>query len=322
VRGPEQDRWMGRFQQEHENLVAALGWCCEGRLDAQHGLRLATATGYYWGWNSVELGYRLILAVLEHDHTAADSPAREGTLRALARLSLFRGRYEESLSFAEQALAAARRLGAPGPVAWALSAVGSALSSLGRTESALSADEGALELARRLDDGVLLFTVLNNIASARHRTGELEAAERFYREALEAARKHAGRVGSVIVLDNLIRVLVARGDLEVARRFAAECLPLARQTKVSVDLLDATVGLAVRLGEHALAARFWGASDQQLLAWGYRHEPGELEHLSPLLASARRSLGDAAYEAAEASGRAAEFDRVMLELEAWLGREA
>ena len=63
-------------------------------LRFQNGLRLAAATGYYWGWNSVELGYRLTMAVLEHDRTAADTPAREGTLRALARLSMFRGRYE------------------------------------------------------------------------------------------------------------------------------------------------------------------------------------------------------------------------------------
>ena len=186
------------------------------------------------------------MAVLEHDHAAADTPAREGTLRALARLSMFRGRYEESLSFAQQALAAARRLGAPGPLAWALNAVGSALSILGRAESALQANEDALELARRLGDGVLMFTVLNSIASSRHRAGELDAAERCYREALELARQHAGRVGIVIVLDNLIRVLVARGELDEARRFAIECLPLARDEKVSVDLLEATrrAGLA------------------------------------------------------------------------------
>ena len=113
---------------------------------------------------------------------------------------------------------------------------------------------------------------------------------------------HAGRVGIVIVLDNLIRLLVARGELDEARHFAIECLPLARHEKVAVDLLDATVGLASRLGEHAMAARFWGAADQQLLAWGYRHEPGELEHLAPLLASSRRALGDAAFAAAEAAG--------------------
>ncbi|MCK7493462.1 MAG: hypothetical protein MZW92_20360 [Comamonadaceae bacterium] len=81
VRGRDQDLWMGRFKQEHENLVAAMTWCCEGGLDPQAGLCLAAATGYYWGWNSVELGDRLTRAVLAHDGVAPATAAREGTLR-------------------------------------------------------------------------------------------------------------------------------------------------------------------------------------------------------------------------------------------------
>ncbi len=320
VRGPDQDMWMSRFKQEHENLIVALTWCIEGALDPQAGLRLAAATGYYWGWNSVELGYRLSRAVLEHDRAAANTPARDGTLRALARMSEFRGRYEESLSFAQQALAAARQRGAPRALAWSLNAVGSALSTLGCSEAALQTQEEALELARSLDDGVLMFSLLNNIASYQHRAGQLDAAERCYREGLDVAQQHAGRVGNVVVLDNLIRVLVARGELDQARHFAIECLPLARREKVSVDLLDATVGLASRRGEHAIAARFWGASDQHLQNWGYRHEPGELEHITPLLESSRRALGDAAFEAAEAAGRTLDIEAAMLELEHWLER--
>lgn len=322
VRGPGQDAWMSRFKQEHDNLVVALTWCCEGPLDPQAGLRLAAATGYYWGWNSVELGYRLARAALEHDRDAVITPAREGTLRTLARLSEFLGRYEESLSFARQALAAAQQLGAPHALAWALNALGSALGTLGRNDEALRAMDDALELAGHLGDGVLMFTLLNNIASSRHRAGQLEAAEHAYREALGFARRAAGRVGNVIVLDNLIRVLVARGELDQARQFAIECLPLARHEKVIVDLLDATVGLASRLGDHAIAARFWGASNQQLLAWGYRHEPGEIEHIAPLLARCRQALGDAGFEAAEAGGRALDFADAIVELEQWLQRAA
>lgn len=318
VRGPEQDLWMSRFKQEHENLVAAFDWCCEGALDPQAGLRLAAATGYYWGWNSVELGDRLARAARAHDRAALATPAREGTLRALARIGAFRGRHEEALGFAQQALALARQLGAPLGLAWALNAVGSALEALGRFEPALRAKEEALALARELDDGVLLFTLLNNIASHQQRAGQLDVAERCYREALGLARRHAGRVGNVVVLDNLIRTLVARGELDEARQFAVECLPLAGREKVGVDLLDAVVGLASRRGEHALAARFWGASDRQLLAWGYRHEPGEIEHLAPLLAHSRRELGDPAFAAAEAAGRALSFEQAMLELAQWL----
>jgi len=318
VRGPEQDLWMSRFKQEQENLVVALTWCCEGPLDPQAGLRLAAATGYYWGWNSVELGHRLVRAAFEHDGTAAATPAREGTLRALARLSEFLGRYEEALAYAQQALAVARQLGAPPAMAWSLNAVGSALATLGRSEEALQAKQEALELAGRLGDGVLTFTLLNNIASTRHQAGDLVAAERCYREALAHARQHVGRVGQVVVLDNLIRVLVARGELDEARQLAIECLPLARHEKVGVDLLEATVGLASRRGEHVLAARFWGASDRQLQAWGYRHEPGELAHLMPLLETTSRALGDAAFDAAQAAGRALRFEEALTELEQWL----
>ena len=321
VRGPEQDLWVSRFKLEHENLMAALTWCCEGPVDAQAGLRLAAATGFYWGWNSVELGYRLMRAALEHDEAAANTPARQDTLRLLARMSNFRGRYAEALDFGQQALAAARQLGGPRELARALNAVGTALANLGRGEPAIEALEEALALARPLDDGVLTFTVLNNIASSRHRAGELEVAERCSREALALARLQVGRVGIVILLDNLIRVLVSFGKLDQARQFALECLPLARHEKVAVDLLDATVGLASRRGDHAVAARFWGVSGRQLQDWGYRHEPGELEHVGPLLEASRQALGHAAFEAAQSAGRALDIDAAMLELQHWLERE-
>jgi len=320
VRGPEQDLWMGRFKQEHENLVIALTWCGEGPLDPQAGLRLAAATGYYWGWNRVELGYRLSRAVLAKDRAAADTPAREACLLALSRLSIFRGRYDESLSFAQQALATARQRAVPLPLARALGAVGSALGILGRADDTVQIHEEAIDLTRQTGDDVLMFSLLNNMASTHHGAGRLDAAERCYREALALARARAGRVGIVVVLDNLIRVLVSRGELAQAQQFAIECLPLARHEKVGVDLLAASVGLASRLGEHHAAARFWGAADQTLKDWGYRQEPAEIEHTAPLIANSRRQIGDTAFEAAQVAGRALKLDVALFELEQWLQR--
>jgi len=318
VRGPEQDAWMSRFKQEHENLVAGLTWCYEGPLDPQSGLRLVAATGYYWCWNSAELGYRLARAALEHDVAAGTTPAHEGTLRALARLCGFLGRYEEALTFAQQALAVARQLRAPHTPAWALDALGGALSNLGRLEEALRAQEEASELAGSVDDGVLRFTLLNNMGVIQDDAGHIDAAESCYREALGLARRHVGRVGQVVLLDNLIRLLVARGELDQARQFAIECLPLARNEKVSLDLLHATVGLAARCGEHALAARLWGATDQQFRASGYRQVPKDLKNSMRWLENSRQALGDATFDTAEAAGRALDYEAVMVELEQWL----
>jgi len=85
-----------------------------------------------------------------------------------------------------------------------------------------------------------------------------------------------------------------------------------------VDLLEASVGLASCLGEHERATRFWGAADRTLRAWGYRHQPVDIEHTAPLIATSRRALGDSAFEAAEVAGRALDFEAAMLELQHWL----
>jgi len=322
ARGPEQDAWIGRLRQEHENLIAALTWCNEDPVDPQSGLRLAAATNFYWIWNGVEQGHRLTRAVLDRDLAAADTPAREGSLRAMAKLGLYGGRYDEALSYAQQSLATARRIGAPRPIVLALDELGSALNTVGRVDEALQHQEQALELARDLGDARLISALLNNIAESRRSAGQLDVAERCYRESLELSRTHGGRLGIVVVLNNLIRVLVARGSADQARRFAIECLPLVRDEKVGVDLLEATVGLASCLGAHEMAARFRGVADQKLREWGYQHQPVDVEHTAPLIAASRRALGDAAFEAAEAAGRALDFEVAMLELRHWLERDA
>jgi len=322
VRGPEQDAWMGRFRQEHENLIAALEWCSEGPVDPQSGLRLAAATNFYWIWNGVEQGYRLTLAVLEADAAAADTPARVGALCAAAHLSLFRGRYDESLDHALAALAAARRIGEPQTLAQALDQAGSALNTRGRIDEALQCHEEALVLTRQLGDARRLSRLLNGLAESRRSAGQLDPSEQHYREALAVAREQGDRLGVVVTLNNLIRVQVAKGRPDLARPMARECLPLVRGQKVGVDLLEASVGLAACLAEHETAARLWGAADQTLRAWGYRHQPVDIEHTAPWIASSRLALGDAAFTAAEAEGRRLDFDAAMLELQQWLERAA
>jgi non-specific serine/threonine protein kinase len=318
VRGPEQDRWIAQFRQEHENLVAALGWCCEGPVDPAVGLRLAAATGYYWLWNSVESGHGLLRAALAHDGAATDSVARVETLNALARLSLFRGRYDESLRDAQEALAIARRLGAPRPLAQALDNLGSALNTLARIDEALIHHSEALEVARPLDDGLLTGMLLNNLAEARRNAGQLDAAEHCYHEALQLARRHGGRVTIVVLLNNLVRVLVALDRPDQARSVAIEGLALVGDEKVGVDLLEATVGLAASLGDCKRAVRTWACVGQTMREWGYRHQTTDTDHTAAWIDRCRRQLGDAAFTEAAAAGQAQPYAAALRDLAAWL----
>jgi hypothetical protein len=77
-------------------------------------------------------------------------------------------------------------------------------------------------------------------------------------------------------------------------------------------------GLASSRGEHALAARFWGASGARFSAAGYARPISDQAQLEQLSAATRKALGDAAYESAEAAGRALAVDAAMRELGQWL----
>jgi predicted ATPase/DNA-binding winged helix-turn-helix (wHTH) protein len=137
--GPEQGVWLERFRIEHENLIAALAWCGQGMGDPHAGLRLAAATTFYWIWNGVELGQRLALAVLERGQPPADTLARAQTLDGIARLSLNLGRYQEAHGYAQQAVAAARRIGGPRPLAPALQILSAASTILGNLDGRAAA---------------------------------------------------------------------------------------------------------------------------------------------------------------------------------------
>jgi hypothetical protein len=83
-----------------------------------------------------------------------------------------------------------------------------------------------------------------------------------------------------------------------------------------------SAGLASRRGEHAMAARLWGATTQRYIDAGYRRPPEDEAQLLQLSAQSRQALGSADFEAAQAGGRQLEVDAAMAELRQWLARSA
>jgi hypothetical protein len=84
--------------------------------------------------------------------------------------------------------------------------------------------------------------------------------------------------------------------------------------------LDLASGLAAAYGEWVASARFYGASQAALQRMGARREPVDEEFLAPLLAKARRSIGEKPFAAAEAEGIGIPYDEAMAETRAWLAR--
>lgn len=325
LRGPQQSSWMARLHEEHENLVLAMAWSAREQAtdDPQHGLRLADATAWYWLFNEVELGCRLLLAALARDHGRVDSAVRCRTLLKLSAMYMHRGRGEEGLPHAREALAIARRQGQLECQAMALNGIGACLGNADTDEEAASLRcfEQARDLAEAAACAQPLASALNNIATIEFRQGKLASAEGGFRQALHLGRAQGDIRSTLIFLHNLIRVLVAARKHEDGRACAVEAELLLRgvgEDVLKLELLEVSAGLASIRGEHERAARFWGVATQRFTEAGYRRPTEDQTQLEGLSAGTRRVLGDAAFERAEAGGRALDLDAAMRELRLWL----
>jgi predicted ATPase/DNA-binding winged helix-turn-helix (wHTH) protein len=326
VRGAQQSAWLARLREEHENLVAALAWCgrAQASVDPQHGLRLAAATARYWLYNEVQLGCSLARAVLQRDAAGADSPARCETLLVLAMLESHRGHGDEGLPHAREGLAMALRLGSVEWQATALNSIGLCLSDIDEPAS-LRHFERARDLAAANGCKAPLDAALNNIAMADFGAGRLDAAEQGLRRALELTRARGDIRAALLSLHNLVRVLVVAGEADAAQACAVESEALLRgvgEDLPKLELLEVAAGLAALRGEHALAARLWGATGRRIVDAGYGRYAEDEAYVERMSGRARQALGDEAYAQAEASGRSLDVPSAMLELRRWLGSGA
>lgn len=327
LRGPQQSLWMARLRAEQENLVAAMTWCAQQRapVDPQFGLRLAAATGRYWVFHDIDLGRRLAEGALQRDRDAADSVARVDTLLGLASMCMHSGRGEEGLPQAQAALAAAERLASTERQAMALVAIGSCLGREGEEDEALQYYARALDLAQSGGHAVPLAAALNNIANIEVRRGQPDSAVPRYRQALHLSRARGDVRAALIELHNLVRALVWARRNEEAHACAVEAELLLRgvgESVLKLELIEVCAGLASSRGEHEFAARLWGAAVQRFADAGYRRPLVDDMLLVQWSAATRQALGDAAFDRAEAAGRALDLDAAMLELRRWLERNA
>jgi len=323
LRGPEQSLWMARLREEHENLVVAMTWCAQEQapMDPACGVRLAAATSRYWLFNEVELGCRLALDALRRDRAAADSTARFQACMGLASMYMHRGRGDAGLPLAQEALGAAERLGNVEWQAMALNGIGTCLSEQAEQAARLRYFEQARDLAQAGGCAVPLASALNNIATIEFALGRLESAERGFRQSLHLSRARGDVRSALFPLHNLIRVLVAAHKAEPAHASCVEAELLLRgigESILKLELLEVAAGLASIRGEHEVAARLWGASRQRFTDAGYRRPTVDEEQLARLSAISREALEGAAFDRAEAAGRALDPEAAMLVLRQWL----
>ncbi len=238
------------------------------------------------------------------DRLAADAAA----IRAFVLVR--QGRQAAALPLIAQTLELARRLGDPHLTARLLSARSYAVDLEGDHETAAADAAESLQLFRHAGDRREVGTMLGNLGYAEMSLGELDRARGHLRESLGIARELDDSYGVVYVTFNLGLAEYLTGSPGAAGALFAESFDLASRVQMHSGTAYALMGLAMAGSgaDPVRAARLHGAADEALAALGET-----LESLEARLRDADRErlrgvMGDAAFDAEYAAGRAMPSD--------------
>jgi non-specific serine/threonine protein kinase len=322
--GAGQAEWVRRLGREHDNLRAALGWLRD-RGEVESAVRLTVAIGRFWFFRGhYEEGGRWLESLLASPGAVAPALRVRAVSRA-GMLAWMRGDAPRLRQLAEEALALARAAGDDvegGALAWQLRAFASLLE--GQLDRAAEYADHAVAAARQAGVRGRLGPTLFVQGNAFLMKGDLERAHAAAAEALELFRAQGDEGGQAMCLEIIGEVACRQGDAVGGRRQAETALALFQRledpTGLAVSLL-LLAGVSALEGQFARAGRLFGFADSMV---------GHSETLSGMtqpsvdapLRSAQEMLGEEAWAAAIAAGRAFSLEAAVAEARHEESREA
>jgi tetratricopeptide (TPR) repeat protein len=324
---PERTARLTRLEPDLDNVRAALAWCNEAAEEssdsdaAEAGLCLANALDWLW----MRFGYPMedsssIERALVRD-SAASAPLRARAFLRAAQLARSRGRSESAMSYLqsaqqgyEEVLTLARSEGDRSGAANAVLALAIVAYEVGDMEAAWSYGLEARQRRAELGDRsgiVQSLAVLCDIAQAR---GDSGAVRTLLEERLALARE-LGASGLLIhVLGGMGHRMRDEGDYARSRTLYQESLVLRRELGDRIALAQSLEDLAVlagREGHAERAIRLLGAGEAFCETMGARPPVAVVSEYERTVAEGRAALGEAAFAAVWAEGRAMSLEQAV-----------
>jgi predicted ATPase/class 3 adenylate cyclase len=318
VGGPEQGAWFDRLAAEHDNLRAALRWMVEAG-DAEAGLRLCSSlAGFWYTCGYAGEGRAWLAEVLALPAAGAPTVARGQALAVAAMLAW----HQDDLAAARAAcLEAVPILRAGDDTGW----LANVLATLGRVTLA-QRDYAAAQrilveaevVGRASDEPWVVCVALHVRGQLAFYQGEYQRARALQEEALVLGQTIGlgpGRDGTA--LNWLGHIAVAEGDYVAARACYRESLAARQANPFFTMGLAITLGgfcnLAAARGAHTRAARLAGAAARLCEADGVPPRRVQEAGIDARLAASRHAIGEEAFAAAWAEGRALTRDEAVAE---------
>ena len=262
--GEDQESWLNEGDAERENIVAAIQWGFEHRIDPDLALRMCTAFCRYWHVRG------LFFEGIEHTLKAVSRvPGRQDAMKlhALNRAGLLLaaiGDWERSQVAYKHAFALAEFIGNEPMQGAIMCNLGATLRDLGKLDEARLALEEAVQLCRAIGDERRLTSALCNLAATMLDLGELEVARHGLEQLDKALSENPDSYALAAVLCNW-------GDYYRANHrhaMAAEAYERAYWAYVKLhdprslaQVLRMVGELALSREEYKAAARLFGAAE-------------------------------------------------------------
>jgi predicted ATPase/DNA-binding SARP family transcriptional activator/DNA-binding CsgD family transcriptional regulator/Tfp pilus assembly protein PilF len=342
--GPRQAAWLDRLETEHDNLRTSLSWALEREIglgcrmagalcrfwhtrgylsEGRRYLEVAARSDVVpasvrakvldgLGWIAEPQGdyERARVAYEESLELYRRSNDRRGvanTLGDLGSLALDRGDYEQATALLEESLTLHRELGSKEEVVGVLNDLGVLASAKGDREQSISFFREALALSRESGNVRRNATSLGNLGITMLVHGDTEQATVLLEESLELFQEIGDSSNIAIGLMYSALAALAQGDHELVKALSKESLELLQKAEDKQhipDCLEIMAGGAGAQGRAQRAARLWGAAEAMREDIGVPLQPEDRKLLDPYLATARSSLGEVAWQATLAQGRA------------------
>lgn len=235
-------------------------------------------------------------------------------LARLAHFLIFLGAYDRAAAVCREGLRLARQSGAHRAIGSALLSTGDLAFCRGDYTSALVAFEEHLALNRHQADPNRLGAMLSYVGIAARELGEYARAEEALDESVRAFRQLGGNHGGAVALRDLGLTVQRRGDEQRAARLLVESLELSYKLMARWNIYECLYELglvAAGRNDCTTAARLYGAAEALRSSMQTTLRVSQQERYEPAMALVRDDLGDTAFAAALAEGRAMPLEATL-----------
>ncbi len=307
MRGQRHEPWLEQLETEHDNFRAALEWSETEENDAEATLRLVGALHWFWfrhdHWDEARGWLERALA------RGADAPpsALPRALLAATHFAWRRGDYGLSTTLGEKGLALSHDLGDKEVGAQLLFHLAIVAARQGEFERSMSLYDECVDLSRELANNWLYGVTLAQQGLLVGGRGDYQRATALSTQGLSLLREVGDKWSIAFALQMQGQVALGQSDYDGATPSLIESLVLSREVSNRYMSMRCLVGLAQVASAQGLyerAARLFGAAEGVNESVGFRHPSATQAHINQHMTSTRSGLGDAAFVAAFAEGRA------------------